>query len=141
MDGKLNYAGLIWCDGPEGNDPGYYYVNSKGILITDCTYWISKNNGHMGNQAYTFGENGKMVQKTNASDALLNGIVEENGELYYYENGVRTYKGLMIVDGNYYYANSEGQIVRNGQYWISRTNGYMKPGSYTFDGDGILIPD
>ena len=141
VDGKLNYAGLIWCDGPEGNDPGYYYINSKGMLITDCTYWISKNNGHMGNQAYTFGENGKMVQKTNDSDALLNGIVEENGELYYYENGVRTYKGLIIVDGNYYYANSEGQIVRNGQYWISRTNGYMKPGSYIFDGDGILIPD
>ncbi len=141
VDGKLNYAGLVWCDGPEGNDPGYYYINSKGMLITGCTYWITKNNGLMQNQAYTFGENGKLVQLTNDSDKLLSGIVEENGEMYYYKNGVRTYAGLIVVDGNYYYVNSEGQIVRNGQYWISRTNGYMKAGSYFFDGDGVLILD
>ena len=62
VDDVKNYAGLIWCDGPEGNDPGYYYVNSKCQLVTDCTYWISKNNGYMKNGNYTFDAEGKMIQ-------------------------------------------------------------------------------
>jgi len=141
VDGSKNYAGLIWCDGPEGNDPGYYYINSKCQLITDCTYWISKNNGYMNNQAYTFGVNGKMEQVTNDSDELLNGFVEENGELYYYENGIKTYAGLILVDGNYYYVNSKCQVIRDCTYWISKNNGYMKNGSYTFDANGVMVTE
>ena len=141
VDGSKNYAGLIWCDGPEGNDPGYYYINSKCQLITDCTYWISKNNGYMSNQAYTFGVNGKMEQVTNDSDELLEGFVEENGELYYYENGIKTYAGLILVDGNYYYVNSKCQVIRDCTYWISKNNGYMKNGSYTFDANGVMVTE
>ena len=141
VDGSKNYAGLIWCDGPEGNDPGYYYINSKCQLITDCTYWISKNNGYMNNQAYTFGVNGKMEQVTNDSDELLNGFVEENGELYYYENGIKTYAGLILVDGNYYYVNSKCQVIRDCTYWISKNNGYMKNGAYTFDANGVMVTE
>jgi hypothetical protein len=63
VNDQLNYAGLIWCDGPEGNAPGYYYVNSQCKLMTGCTYWISKTNGLMKEQSYTFDEKGKMVQK------------------------------------------------------------------------------
>ena len=54
---------------------------------------------------------------------------------------MRTYAGLIIVDGNYYYANSQGQIVRNGQFWITKINGCMKAGSYFFDGDDVPIQD
>ena len=63
VNDQLNYAGLIWCDGPEGNAPGYYYVNSQCKLMTGCTYWISKTNGLMKEQSYTFDEKGKMIQK------------------------------------------------------------------------------
>ena len=141
VDGSKNYAGLIWCDGPEGNDPGYYYINSKCQMITDCTYWISKNNGYMSNQAYIFGANGKMEQVTNDSDELLEGFVEENGELYYYENGIKTYAGLILVDGNYYYVNSKCQVIRDCTYWISKNNGYMKNGAYTFDANGVMVTE
>ena len=139
VDGAKNYAGLIWCDGPEGNDPGYYYVNSKCKLITDCTYYISKNNGYMGNQNYTFDVNGKMVQETGDTDELLNGFVEEGGEVYYYVDGIKTYAGLILVDGDYYYVNSKCKVIRGCTYWISKNNGYMKNGSYTFDADGKMI--
>ena len=139
VDGELNYAGLIWCDGPEGNDPGYYYVNSKCMLITDCEYWISKNNGIMKNQTYTFDANGTMVQETGDNDQLLNGFVEEDGELYYYVDGIKTYAGLILVDGNYYYVNSKGRVIRDCTYWISKNNGYMKNGNYTFDAEGKMI--
>jgi glucan-binding YG repeat protein len=139
VDGSKNYAGLIWCDGPEGNDPGYYYVNSQCKLITGCDYWISKNNGLMGNQTYTFDANGTMLQVSDGDSGLLQGIVEENGELYYYEDGIKTYAGLILIDGDYYYVNSKGKVIRDCTYWISKNNGYMKNGNYTFDAEGKMI--
>jgi len=41
------------------------------------------------------------------------GIVSEDGELYYYVNGVKTYAGLIQTDGNYYYVNSSCKVVTN----------------------------
>ena len=139
VDGSKNYAGLIWCDGPDGNDPGYYYVNSQCKLITGCDYWISKNNGLMGNQTYTFDANGTMLQVSDGDSGLLQGIVEENGELYYYEDGIKTYAGLILIDGDYYYVNSKCKVIRNCTYWISKNNGYMKNGNYKFDAEGKMI--
>ena len=136
VDNQLNYAGLIYCDGPEGNDPGYYYINTKCMLITDCGYWISKNNGHMKNKTYYFDENGTMYEPV---VELKNGIVEEDGQWYYYVDGVRTYAGLILINGDYYYVNSKCVVVRDCTYWISKNNGYMKNQNYTFDENGKMV--
>ena len=40
-----------------------------------------------------------------------NGIVEEGGKLWWYVDDVKTYGGLMLIDGDYYYARTSGEIV------------------------------
>ncbi len=61
-----------------------------------------------------------------------NGVYNECGGVYYYENGVRTAAGLIKIDGYYYYA-STGGVCKTGKYWVSRTNDLLKSGYYFFD--------
>ena len=68
-----------------------------------------------------------------------NGIFEENGTKYYYENDVKTYGGLMLIDGNYYYARSSGEIVCNRAYYTSKTNDLLPVDTYVFDAEGKMI--
>ncbi len=68
-----------------------------------------------------------------------NGIVEENGELYYYVNGVKTYAGLIQIDGDYYYVNSSCKVVTNQRYWISKTNDLLPATFYNFGPDGKMV--
>ena len=73
---------------------------------------------------------------------VKNGIVAEDGSLYYYENGVRVYAGLKEIDGSFYYVRSNGEVVNNRTYWITSTNGLMEQGAYEFDADGkMIIPE
>ena len=68
-----------------------------------------------------------------------NGIVAENGSLYYYKDGVRYYAGLIEIDGSYYYVKTSGEVIHGKRYWISKTNGLMKEGSYVFADDGKMV--
>lgn len=67
------------------------------------------------------------------------GIFGDNGKLYYYVNGVKTYGGLMVIDGFYYYARTSGEIVTNDSYGITKHNNILPEGTYTFDADGKMI--
>ena len=125
VDGVLTYAGLIQIDGD------YYYVRSNGEVVTDRSYWITKNNDLLPATCYTFGADGKMI--------LKNGIVEEDGVLYYYVNSVKTYGGLLLIDGDYYYARSNGEVVTDRSYWITKTNDLLPAATYTFGADGKII--
>ncbi len=62
-----------------------------------------------------------------------NGIVNENGTLYYYVDGVKQDIGLFEYEGNYYYSRTGGALVKDCTYFISRTNGLLPAGTYTFD--------
>ena len=151
----LCYAGLVYFDGTDGENgtnggqmgptegrPGWYYINSSGKLVTDCDYWISKNNGHMKNGSYSFDEYGTMYEKV---VEMKNGFYFEDGSWYYYENDAKCYAGLIWCDGpngdnpGYYYVNSSGRLITGCSYWISKNNGLMKNKSYTFDADGKMI--
>ena len=71
---------------------------------------------------------------------VKNGFVTEGGKIYYYVDGVVCKDGLILVDGNYYYARtSSGEIVCGRDYWITYTNGLMAQGSYTFDAEGKMV--
>ena len=139
VDGVREYAGLIQIDGD------YYYVRTNGQLATG-RYWITKTNGLLPEASYKFGSDGKMnmegvvpeVNPDEPSENIKNGIIEEDGKLFYYVNNVKTYAGLIQIDGDYYYAKSDGQLV-TGRYWITKTNGLLTEGGYTFDTDGKLI--
>ena len=153
VNGVKTYAGLILIDGD------YYYVNSACKVVHGCNYWISKNNGYMRNNMYTFDADGKMVleeveptepttkpttpvdpSEPTEKPEVLNGIVKESDDVwwYYYVDGVKTYAGLIIIDGYYYYVDSKCQVKHDCQYWISKNNGYMGNKLYTFDSEGRI---
>lgn len=125
-NGVKTYAGLIQI----GED--YYYVNSSCQVIHGRTYYISKTNGLMDQGNYTFDAEGKMIRNKD-------GIVVENGSLYYYENGKLTYAGLIVIDGGYYYVRSNGEVVHGKSYYVSKTNGLLPAKSYTFDESGRML--
>ena len=132
INGVVDYFGLIQ---DEAGD--YYYINS-GFQVATGKYWVVKNNGLMESGFYNFDENGKMI----IDAGVKNGLVEENGELYYYVDGTLTYAGLVEIDGSYYYINSSCKAVRNNEkYWVVKNNGLMESGFYSFDENGKMILD
>ena len=70
---------------------------------------------------------------------VKDGLVEENGAIYYYKNGILQYcAGLIMIDGDYYYIRSNGQAA-TGNYWVTNNNGLMPSGMYTFGADGKMV--
>ena len=118
IDGIKVPMGLLRIEGD------YYYVRSSGELVCGKTYWVTNTNGLMPEGNYTFDEECKMV---------MNGVVDG----YYYVDGVRTYAGLIEIEGNYYYVRTNGQLA-TGNYWITKTNGLMPEASYNFDENGVM---
>ncbi|MBO5869333.1 MAG: hypothetical protein J6Q89_01160, partial [Clostridia bacterium] len=78
---------------------------------------------------YEFGNDGKM----------LDGIVEKNGELYYYENGNGVEKGLIYVDGYYYFSQAGGKLVTNQDFYVYNANGLLVETTYTFNANGRIV--
>ena len=72
-------AGLIQIDGD------YYYVKSSGELVVGSSYFVSNTNDLMPRGTYTFGDDGKMI-----IEEKKNGIIAEEGSLFYYVDGIRT---------------------------------------------------
>ncbi len=132
VNGKLTYAGLIKI----GDD--YYYVNSKCEVVRDCDYYITWTHDLLPQGKYHFDADGKL---TGSVAPLKNGIYEEDGSLYYYRNGERTYAGLIQIDGDYYYVRSTCEVVHDRSYYVYWTHGLMPEGYYSFDSAGRMILD
>lgn len=150
VDGVRTYAGLIYLDGY------YYYVRTSGQLAQSCKYWPTKTNGLLTTtRQYTFDDQGRMTDcdfdetvtppSGETPDApenpapVKNGIVAEDGSLFYYVNNVRTYAGLICIDGNWYYVRTSGELAHDVKYWPTKTNGYMKTTKqYYFDSNGVM---
>ena len=134
LNGALHYAGLIEIDG------SYYYVRTSGEVVHGRSHWITKTNGLMSERSYQFAEDGRMINPE-IKDTSKDGIVQEDGSLYYYRDGVRYYAGLIEIDGSYYYVRTSGEVVHGRNYWITKTNGLMPEKSYTFDDNGRMTVD
>lgn len=132
VNGTLTYAGLIKI----GDD--YYYVNSKCEVVRDCDYTITWTHGLLPQGKYHFDADGKL---TGTVAPLKNGIYEEDGSLYFYRNGERTYAGLIQIDGDYYYVRSTCEVVHDRSYYVYWTHGLMPEGYYNFDSAGRMILD
>ena len=134
VDGALSGAGLIQIDGD------YYYVRtSTGEVIHGKSYWVTATNGLMPIGKYTFDSDGKMIDPPTPGP-VKDGIVAENGSLYYYVDGVLTGAGLVQIDGDYYYVRtSNGEVIHGRSYWVTATNGLLPAGLYRFADDGKLI--
>ena len=142
LNGKLFYCidGVIIRHGLVRVDGRLYYARSvSGELVTDCRYWVTRTNGLTFEDGtpiapgyYYFDDNGVMFIK--------NGIVEENGSLYYYVNNVLTPAGLIKLGDDYYYVRtSNGEVIHGRSYWVTVTNGLLPSGMYEFDTDGKMI--
>lgn len=132
-DGELFYAGLIEIDG------AYYYVRSNGQLVTNHMYWVTKTNGLMAEGEYAFGVDGRMVTGGENSGVFTDGIIKTGNDMFYYSNGELYYAGLINFEGDYYYVRSSGQLAVNRTYWITKTNGLLPEGDYSFDTNGRMI--
>ena len=127
---KAIYAGLV--QDTAGN---YYYISGNTLTaIKNTTRYITFTNGLLPEGTYTFGADGKMVYK--------NGIVlDEDGEVRYYENNKAIYAGLVQdTAGNYYYISGNTlTAIKNTTRYITFTNGLLPEGTYTFGADGKMI--
>ena len=113
VDGVIIANGLMEING------SYYYARtSTGAFVRNQTYWVTKTNGLLTEGNYTFNNEGKIV--FSVEPEKKNGIVEENGSLYYY---VKT---------------SSGEVVHGRRYWITATNGLLPAGIYNFDKHGRM---
>jgi glucan-binding YG repeat protein len=129
VNGVLTAAGLIELDGD------YYYIRSNGQAAVG-SYYVTRPNGLMETGYYEFGTDGKMIIEK--EEEKKNGLVEENGGLFYYVDGVLTAAGLIELDGDYYYIRSNSQAAV-GKYYVTRPNGLMEAGYYEFGADGKMI--
>ena len=126
VDYVKNYAGLVEVDG------SFYYIASDLKAVKNCTYYVTKTNGLKPAGYYTFDVDGKMVIK--------NGLVEENGDLYYYVDGAKTAAGLIEWNGNYYYIASNLKAVKNAKHYVfaDKANDLKSAGWYWFNADGTM---
>ena len=133
VDGVAKHAGLV-----QDADGNYYYFGSNGKAKRDCYYGISMTNGLLPAGGYWFDKDGKLCFN---NPNLKQGIVlDEDGEIRYYVDGVAKHAGLVQdADGNYYYFGSNGKAKRDCYYGISKTNGLLPAGGYTFDADGKIV--
>ncbi len=153
VDGVLTGAGLIRLNGD------YYYVKTSNCeVVHGRSYWVTDTNGLLPAGPYTFGTDGKMINPPavdptpdpdpepeptpdpDPTPDVKNGIVAENGSLYYYEGGVLTGAGLIRLNGDYYYVKTSNcEVVHGRSYWVTDTNGLLPAGPYTFDADGKMV--
>lgn len=72
---------------------------------------------------------------------IKDGIVEENGDIYYYVNGAKVAAGLIEWEGNYYYFASDLKAVKNAKHFVfaDKSNGLKPAGWYWFNSDGTMF--
>ena len=142
VDGKLYYLidGVIIRHGLVEVGGSFYYCRStSGELVRNTRYWITRTNGLTWADGtpieagyYFFDEEAKLSDK--------NGIIAENGSLYYYVHGSLTPAGLIELDGDYYYVRTSNcEVIHGRSYWITVTNGLLPIGLYEFGEDGRML--
>lgn len=131
-NGKKEPAGLLLIDG------NYYFVGVGGKLATGKSY-VWKGNGIMSEDVYTFGEDGKMLGiKLENGKRVTGEIVKTGDKLYYYDTGKAEQKGIIEIDGYYYFVGLYGEIA-TGRTYVWRGNGILPDDVYTFDKDGKML--
>ncbi len=145
---RILYGGLIQLDSGD-----YIYVRSNGRLAIG-QYWVTKTNDLMSQGLHNFDENGIMLDPPTvepeqpedpeqSEEPVKNGIVEENGGLFYYVDGkIAQRAGLLkLVDENgveyYIYVRTSGQLA-TGVYWPTNHHDLLPYQGYDFGEDGKL---
>ena len=118
----------------------YYLFNTgSGKMYKDANMWVGANSYGIEPGMYYFAADGKMFVPD-----LVHGekkIVQENGKLYFTIDGVKMTNGLNELDGEYYYAQSNGVLTAGTTIWVGQKNGLIpaKGDWHAFDAEGRLI--
>ena len=134
------FYGLVEWNG------NYYYVDAEGTqakIIKNTRKYVNKTNGLTFPDGtvikaayYEFDAEGKMIIKQ--------GLIDDQ----YYVNGVAlpAYYGLVEWNGDYYYINDYGKIIKNVRKFVNKTNGLTFPNGaeiprdyFYFDESGKMI--
>ena len=137
---NIAFPGLIRIADENGHIH-YYYFAEDGKAVKNGNYKVNKNNGlPLPEYGFAFDSDGVIVHD---EDTSKNGICDGDGDgsKFYYIDGVKVGEGLIKVGDYYYYARtSSGEIVRNRQYWITKTNELpIQQGIFDFDAEGRMI--
>lgn len=81
----------------------------------------------------------QLDEELSSGPVVKNGIFAEDDSLWYYVDGLRTGAGVIEIDGYYYYARSDGEIVHGRDYWTTQTNGLIPEKTYSFDDEGRIL--
>ena len=113
----------------------YFVAQYDGSLIVNKKYYVWKldETAELPKDHYEFGADGKMLQ----------GIVDKDGVLYYYQNGKPTEMGLFVLDGEHYYAQYDGKLIANQKYyaWKLHETSELGKDTYLFDAEGKVVGD
>ena len=131
----ITQVGLHYVDGA-------YYLGGvgsgferAGACAKNCNYTVPSywTNGLLPAGTYSFGPDAKLI--------LKNGLVEEDGKLYYYENGARVKKGAVKIGEDIYYFSMKYYALEDGQYYIveEMTNGLFPAGYYTIEDHKVVM--
>ncbi len=134
------YSDLVRVKGFTKLGETYYFFNAgSGAMQCDKTLWVGGNNPYgLPSGYYYFQADGAMyVPDPNGEKK----IVEKDGKLYLTVDGVNQTNGLNELDGEYYYANSNGTLAVNTVVYMSKFNDLIAPGNgyFGFGADGKLI--
>ena len=137
---SYHYQNLVRTKGfTKLGDKYYFFNNGSGAMECNKTLWVGGDNPYgFVSGYYFFQEDGTMyVPDPNGEKK----IVEKNGKLYLTIDGVNQTNGLNELDGEYYYANSNGTLAVNTVVYMSKFNDLIAPGNgyFGFDAQGKLI--
>ncbi len=127
-DAANPHANTIWAKIGENT----YAFDKNGYRHEKLSVLVESNSPA---KIYEFTAEGVLIGEYTGNHT---GIFACNNATTYLENGVPVQAGLVYENGYYYYINS-GYVAVTGSYNVSRTNGLMEVGTYTFDDDGRMI--
>ena len=115
----------------------YYFFNAgSGKMYKDANMWVPANDYGVKPGMHYFNADGKMFVPN--LETGVRKIVEENGNLYFTIDGVKMVGGLYELDGEYYYAQNNGELAAGKSVYVD-TELLSGKGWYGFDADGKLI--
>ena len=115
----------------------YYMFNAgNGKMYKDATMWVGANDYGVEPGMHYFDADGKMFVPDTVNGKRE--IVSENGKLYFTIDGVKMVNGLYELDGDYYFAQNNGELAVNKSVYAETTllsgNGW-----YGFGADGKFV--
>ena len=122
-----------------------YYFGYHGDALVGFAS-VEKANGNQGADYYLFDDDGALIiqpglyQLSSDLPHIANGF--SAGDIVYFDdNGMALFAGLVYGDDGYlYYINANLKAVKDGKYWVTKTNGIVKSGlQREFDAQGRMI--